>query len=490
MTCDSEIKLFGKILPVFISGDGGDSTGSEGDRYEGNRNGSDQDRCLDESKVSSAEKDEANEGSDYVKEEAEKDDTTGELSETKFEEGDRNQMMEESENPKTSSQSENSLKSPTDEDPQAVKSSETENGPTNVTNSGQNNLKKPDKILPCPRCSSSDTKFCYYNNNNVNQPRHFCRSCQRYWTAGGTMRNLPVGAGRRKNKNLAAHYRHISLSEGLLAAGIESPNGLIHPIFKPNGTILSFGPDLPLSESMASALNPAEKRVSNGSHKAEAKNSSCKGGDTGDECYRGSNIPTPNIMVEEGKSEPPKAAMHNINGIPSPVPCLHGVPWPFPWNVAVPMSAICPIPLPLPFFPSPYWNCSVPPWSNPWLSPPPQAANEKTSGSDPTSPLGKHSREGDLLKPSNPGGKEQSEQKYSESSILVPKTLRIDDPDEAAKSSIWSTLGIKYDSTNRGEFFKALQPKSDDKHNKANTSPVLHTNPAALSRSITFQQSA
>lgn len=474
MTCDSEIKLFGKILPVVVSGEysGAGKTSNDSDGYEGSRTGSDHDGCLEGSK-----------GSDYENQEADKDDITGELSEAKFEEGDQNQMMEESENPKTSSESENSSKSPTDEDGQVVKSSETENEPTNVTNSEQNSLKKPDKILPCPRCNSSDTKFCYYNNNNVNQPRHFCRSCQRYWTAGGTMRNLPVGAGRRKNKNLASHYRHISISDGLLAAGIESPNGLIHhPIFKPNGTILSFGPDLPQCESMASALNQADKRVSNGiqngSHKAEHNSSSCKAGDTGDECYRGSNVPTPNMMVEEGKREPHTAVMHNINGIPSPVPCLHGVPWPFPWNAAVPMSAICPIPFPMPFFPTPYWNCSVPPWSNPWLSPPLQ------------SPLGKHSREGDLLKPSNPGGKEQSEQMYSERSILVPKTLRIDDPDEAAKSSIWSTLGIKYDSANRGEFFKALQPKSDDKQNKANISPVLHTNPAALSRSITFQQSA
>ncbi|PHT79636.1 hypothetical protein T459_17688 [Capsicum annuum] len=482
MTCDSEIKLFGKILPVVVS--------VECDVAGGTSSGGDGDRCLEDGKASSAD-----EGSENENQGADKDDLTGELNEAKFEEGDQSQMMEESENPRTLSESENSSKSPTDEDSQAVKTSGTENEPTNVTNSEQNSLKKPDKILPCPRCNSSDTKFCYYNNNNVNQPRHFCRSCQRYWTAGGTMRNLPVGAGRRKNKNLAAHYRHISISEGLLAAGVESPNGLIHhPMFKPNGTILSFGTDLPLCESMASPLSQAEKRLSNGIqngfHKAELKNSSCKVGDTGDECYKGSNIPTPNVMVEEGKRELHKAVMHNINGIPSPFPCLHGVPWPFTWNAAVPMPAICPIPFPMPFFPTPYWNCNVPPWSNPWLGPALQAASEKTSGSDPTSPLGKHSREGDLLKPSNPRGKEQSEQKYSERSILVPKTLRIDDPDEAAKSSIWSTLGIKYDSANRGEFFKALQPKSDDKHNKANTPPVLHANPAALSRSITFQQSA
>ncbi|XP_057862663.1 SWI/SNF complex subunit SWI3A isoform X2 [Cryptomeria japonica] len=62
-------------------------------------------------------------------------------------------------------------------------------------------LKKPDKLLRCPRCDSLGTKFCYYNNYNVNQPRYFCRNCQRYWTAGGTMRNVPIGAGRRKNKH-------------------------------------------------------------------------------------------------------------------------------------------------------------------------------------------------------------------------------------------------------------------------------------------------
>lgn len=60
--------------------------------------------------------------------------------------------------------------------------------------------KKPDKIIPCPRCKSMETKFCYFNNYNVNQPRHFCKGCQRYWTAGGALRNVPVGAGRRKNK--------------------------------------------------------------------------------------------------------------------------------------------------------------------------------------------------------------------------------------------------------------------------------------------------
>ncbi|KAI3685000.1 hypothetical protein L6452_34231 [Arctium lappa] len=54
--------------------------------------------------------------------------------------------------------------------------------------------------LKCPRCDSSNTKFCYYNNYNLSQPRHFCKSCRRYWTNGGVLRNVPVGGGIRKVK--------------------------------------------------------------------------------------------------------------------------------------------------------------------------------------------------------------------------------------------------------------------------------------------------
>ncbi|KAF3512186.1 hypothetical protein F2Q69_00009993, partial [Brassica cretica] len=53
--------------------------------------------------------------------------------------------------------------------------------------------------LNCPRCASPNTKFCYYNNYNLSQPRHFCKNCRRYWTKGGSLRNIPVGGGTRKN---------------------------------------------------------------------------------------------------------------------------------------------------------------------------------------------------------------------------------------------------------------------------------------------------
>ncbi|KAJ8559862.1 hypothetical protein K7X08_003920 [Anisodus acutangulus] len=61
-----------------------------------------------------------------------------------------------------------------------------------------------DQPLKCPRCDSEHTKFCYYNNYSLSQPRYFCKSCRRYWTKGGTLRNIPVGGGCRKNKKVSS----------------------------------------------------------------------------------------------------------------------------------------------------------------------------------------------------------------------------------------------------------------------------------------------
>ncbi|XVF04983.1 hypothetical protein REPUB_Repub05bG0130800 [Reevesia pubescens] len=72
-----------------------------------------------------------------------------------------------------------------------------------VCSKGQQERKprpQPEQALKCPRCDSANTKFCYYNNYSLTQPRYFCKSCRRYWTKGGTLRNVPVGGGCRKNK--------------------------------------------------------------------------------------------------------------------------------------------------------------------------------------------------------------------------------------------------------------------------------------------------
>ncbi|KAF6155465.1 hypothetical protein GIB67_019991 [Kingdonia uniflora] len=70
----------------------------------------------------------------------------------------------------------------------------------------ERNSHKPQQghhAIKCPRCESTHTKFCYYNNYSLSQPRYFCKTCRRYWTKGGSLRNIPVGGGCRKNKRVS-----------------------------------------------------------------------------------------------------------------------------------------------------------------------------------------------------------------------------------------------------------------------------------------------
>ncbi|KAJ0692345.1 hypothetical protein HanPI659440_Chr15g0584821 [Helianthus annuus] len=120
----------------------------------------------------------------------------------------------------------------------------------------------------------------------------------------------------------------------------------------------------------------------------------------------------------------------------------------------------------IPMYPPPYWS------SVSWLPPT-------------DSILGKHPTD------SGPDGSHE-ELKKQRNSILIPKTLRIDDLDEAAKSSIWATLGIKNEHSGGGDLFKAFQSEGKDKKKSKATkpSPVLQANPAAFSRSLCFQERA
>ncbi|KAF5740722.1 dof zinc finger protein DOF3.4-like [Tripterygium wilfordii] len=97
--------------------------------------------------------------------------------------------------------------------------------PTGANNSTMAaSLLQPPKMtepLPCPRCASTSTKFCYYNNYNLSQPRHFCKSCRRYWTQGGTLRNVPVGGGARKNsKRSRSSPKSVPFSTSSTGAGL------------------------------------------------------------------------------------------------------------------------------------------------------------------------------------------------------------------------------------------------------------------------------
>jgi Dof domain, zinc finger len=336
-------------------------------------------------------------------------------------------------------------------------------------------LKKPDKILPCPRCNSMDTKFCYYNNYNVNQPRHFCRNCQRYWTAGGTMRNVPVGAGRRKNKNLSR-----------LVSGAIPANGSEPVQMKlPNGSVVKFGPEMPLCESMASVLNIGEQGKNNSNANTGAV-ASCGSSATTSDCI-------PNGLSNEKNgcngftSIPPvpfypgPTFMYPWNGGPTPVPWAPPVPVPIPPLqppvVMAPGNGFCPPPVPFPFVPAPFW-AFMSGWGAPqWVGSPSSSTSTCSGTSTGSAMLGKHSRD---------DGTSQVEKK-SEKSLWAPKTLRIDDPEEAAKSSIWDTLGIKPDE---GHTFRPFGPKSKGRGQvPGETSQVLHANPAALSRLQSFQES-
>ncbi|KAK1263381.1 Dof zinc finger protein DOF3.5 [Acorus gramineus] len=75
----------------------------------------------------------------------------------------------------------------------------------------------PSAVPSCPRCDSSNTKFCYYNNYSLTQPRYFCKSCRRYWTKGGSLRNVPVGGGCRKSRR--SKSARLSSSPSTTAAG-------------------------------------------------------------------------------------------------------------------------------------------------------------------------------------------------------------------------------------------------------------------------------
>ncbi|KAL6009637.1 hypothetical protein ACLOJK_000065 [Asimina triloba] len=398
-------------------------------------------------------------------------------------------------------------------------------------------LKKPSKILPCPRCNSLDTKFCYYNNYNVNQPRHFCKNCQRYWTAGGTMRNVPVGAGRRKNKHSSSHYRHIVMSsDGIPAARVDASAAAHHQVLscgltdptqplKGNGTVLKFGPDAPLCESMAAVLNLGDQKrnvgmtpMVCGENKEEP---SCGSSVTGSACLDNE------FPQSSAQNEQASIPVGCFNGLP-PAPPLQlypGPPWTYTWNpgwnsmaavapgrcsselVCVPENsnnsklgqwnsppmvaapAFCAPSIPFPFVPASYWGCvpgwATGPWNVPWVGPngsisPLSSTSDSGCSGNGSPTLGKHSRE-------NIDGEEKQEK-----SLWVPKTLRIDDPDEAAKSSIWATLGIKQDENKpltKGGIFKAFQPSSEVKSHSTDAAQVLHANPAALSRSQTFQES-
>lgn len=272
------------------------------------------------------------------------------------------------------------------------------------------------------------------------------------------MRNVPVGAGRRKNKNsCASHYRHIMVPEPL--SKLNSPNGLHNPM-------LTFDSDYhPISNTMASVLNISDRTQN------------CIP-NTLDDHSIGVSVATSTSSEIRGHSGSDESVNKRVEGFP---PQLQYIPTssflPYPWNSSMPPPTFCPPNYPLPFYPSPaYWGYMQPSWNISCISPETFVNNcESSHSSGPYTPtLGKHLRDGSIITQVN-SQKEKTdnkEQNSSESSVLIPKTLRIDDSNEDAKSSI----------------FKAFASKGKDKSHLVEASPMLYANPAALSRSRTFHE--
>ncbi|KAK6140289.1 hypothetical protein DH2020_025985 [Rehmannia glutinosa] len=108
------------------------------------------------------------------------------------------------------------------------------------------NIPMPETALKCPRCESTNTKFCYFNNYSLSQPRHFCKTCRRYWTRGGALRNVPVGGGCRRNKRSKS-----SSSKSPASSGQTNPSSSVNNTTIPtNGggsasNLLNLAPQFP-----------------------------------------------------------------------------------------------------------------------------------------------------------------------------------------------------------------------------------------------------
>ncbi|MED6123849.1 hypothetical protein PIB30_053376 [Stylosanthes scabra] len=339
-----------------------------------------------------------------------------------------------------------------------------ENG-TNEEEEDHKTMKKPDKIIQCPRCKSMDTKFCYFNNYNVNQPRHFCKNCQRYWTAGGTMRNVPVGAGRRKHKHLASQFRTVlvAAASATAAAGVSDPT---NSCSKENnnsndgscGTVLKFG-----HENLSINYCPE---------------------------YGEESSPT----MYESSSE------HNNNNVNNDssklLQCYPVPPWVMPWNNVVPQhyhalnNSIqwCPTPMaavaatiPVHLVPGPYWD-GTPMWgapigSNHSRSSPSSSTSNNSScsgnGNNNNSPiLGKHNRDQSTV---------FIDEQKSSKCFLVPKIpTRFDESNnnEGSVSPIWATLAMIHDNN----ALKKIAAKGEQgKESLLHVTEILEASPTPIS---------
>ncbi|XVE82734.1 hypothetical protein DITRI_Ditri16bG0029800 [Diplodiscus trichospermus] len=147
--------------------------------------------------------------------------------------------------------------------PSPSSSSSATSSTTTTTNSAEN------QNLRCPRCDSSNTKFCYYNNYNLTQPRHFCKTCRRYWTKGGALRNVPIGGGCRKNKSTSVSTSQAKSSASKMKTVVSEigrsglGNGFDHELESSPILWASVPQSSPLLALLRTTQNPNPNTLSN-----------------------------------------------------------------------------------------------------------------------------------------------------------------------------------------------------------------------------------
>lgn len=105
--------------------------------------------------------------------------------------------------------------------PDDIQTKQTSKDENQTSNNRKNSSTRPpeQEALRCPRCDSLNTKFCYFNNYSLTQPRHFCKTCRRYWTKGGALRSVPIGGGCRKNKKVLKSSPSTTTTSRVLLSG-------------------------------------------------------------------------------------------------------------------------------------------------------------------------------------------------------------------------------------------------------------------------------
>lgn len=116
-------------------------------------------------------------------------------------------------------------------------------------------IPQPEVALKCPRCESTNTKFCYYNNYSLSQPRHYCKACRRYWTRGGALRNVPVGGGCRRNKKSKSSNSNNNTSKSTSVSANNKQMGSSSSSENNNNMLGNLPQQMPQSPFMASLQN-------------------------------------------------------------------------------------------------------------------------------------------------------------------------------------------------------------------------------------------